>query len=195
MIGRGSRILENKTEFTVIDLGNNLSRFGLWENDINWMNIFRSPELYLEGILSDEEIERAYKYIMPEELRCKFSKSSVIDFDVKEEHKKAISQHHRPRVVIDRSIEQHMNICLENSKDLDESLILANLLKEEIDYRVRVYTRCLSKTSESYVKWLQIEYNRNLKAALFMKYLQPVKESDEKLLSDEEDDVVDFSGI
>ena len=195
MIGRGSRILENKTEFTVIDLGNNLSRFGLWENDINWMNIFRSPELYLEGILSDEEIERAYKYIMPEELRCKFSKSSVIDFDVKEEHKKAISQHHRPRVVIDRSIEQHMNICLENSNDLDESLILANLLKEEIDYRVRVYTRCLSKTSESYVKWLQIEYNRNLKAALFMKYLQPVKESDEKLLSDEEDDVVDFSGI
>jgi superfamily II DNA or RNA helicase len=198
MIGRGSRVLPNKKEFTVIDLGNNLSRFGLWEDEVNWMSIFRNPELHLLGIRSDEEIELAYKYIMPDELRSKFSKSSEIDFDVKKVHKEVISNHHRPRVVIDRSIEQHLKICMENSTNLDEALVLANLLKEEIEYRVRVYTRCLSKTSESYVKWLQDEYKRNLKAGLFMNYLEPVGHSDGNNLTndesiDESEDDVDQS--
>jgi len=35
---------------------------------------------------------------------------------------------------------------MENSSKIDEALILADLLKEEIDFRVRVYARCLSKT-------------------------------------------------
>ncbi len=173
MIGRGSRVLPNKKEFNVIDLGNNLSRFGLWEAEVNWMNIFRSPELYLEGILTDEEIELAYKYIMPEELRKRFSNSADIDFDVKKEHEDALNHHHRPRVVIEKSIAQHLKMCIENSTNLNEALALAEILKEEIDYRVRVYARCLSKTSESYVKWLQDEYKRNLKAGLFMNNIKP----------------------
>ncbi|MEO8146903.1 MAG: DEAD/DEAH box helicase family protein [Bacteroidia bacterium] len=173
MIGRGSRVLADKKEFTVIDLGNNMKRFGMWEGDIDWMSIFRSPELHLAGIWGDEEIERSFKYEMPEELRNKFSKSLSIDFNVKEEHKQAISQHHRPRVVIDRSIAQHINMCMENSEDVEGALALANLLKEEIEYRVRIYTRCLSKTSESYVKWLQDEYRRKLREGLVINYMEP----------------------
>ncbi|HAI19655.1 MAG TPA: DEAD/DEAH box helicase, partial [Xanthomarina gelatinilytica] len=39
MIGRGSRILKNKNTFTVIDLGNNLHRFGPWGADLDWQRI------------------------------------------------------------------------------------------------------------------------------------------------------------
>ncbi len=166
MIGRGSRILPNKKEFMVIDLGNNLNRFGLWDSAIDWKSIFKNPELYLADILNDEEIERNYRYIMPDELRAMFSKSSVIDFDIKEEHKLALSTGQRPKVVIERSIEQHISMCQTNSAGIDEALILADLLKEEIEFRVRVFTRCLSKTSESYVKWLQEDYKRKLKFTL-----------------------------
>lgn len=172
MIGRGSRILADKKEFTVIDLGNNMRRFGMWDGDIDWMSIFRSPELHLAAIWSDEEIERSFKYEMPEELRLRFSKSPSIDFDVKEEHRIVVSQHHRPRVVIDKSIEQHIRMCMENSEDVEGALALADLLKEEIEYRVRIYTRCLSKTSESYVKWLQDEYRRKLKEGLVINFMQ-----------------------
>ena len=91
-------MLPDKKEFKVIDLGNNLSRFGLWEADIDWMSIFRSPDAHLAGIWSDEEIERAYKYVLPEVLRNKFSKSVSIDFDIKAEHEKARIEHHRPKV-------------------------------------------------------------------------------------------------
>ncbi len=166
MIGRGSRILSNKNEFSVIDLGNNMSRFGMWEDDIDWMSIFRNPEAYLAGIWSDEEIERHYKYIMPDEVRERFKNSSNIDFDVKVEHQRALAAGERPKVVIERSIEQHIRICKENSTELEEAITLADLLKDEIEYRVRLFTHCLSKTSESYVKWLQEDYKRKLKAGL-----------------------------
>ncbi len=166
MIGRGSRVLPGKTTFTVVDLGNNLSRFGLWDGQVDWMSIFKSPELHLAGIWSDEEIERRYKYIMPEDLRSKFYKSTDIDFDVKKEHEHIMSEKQRPIVVIERSIAQHFKICIENSLQLQDALHLAHLLAEEIEYRIRVYARCLSKTSESYITWLKEDYNRKLKAML-----------------------------
>ncbi|MEO5572018.1 MAG: DEAD/DEAH box helicase family protein [Bacteroidia bacterium] len=166
MIGRGSRVLPDKKEFIVIDLGNNLNRFGLWDAPVDWAGIFKTPELYLANIQNDEEIESKYVYIMPEELRNRFLNSSSIDFDVKSEHKQALSKRERPKVVIEHSIEQHVKICMENSTGIDEALELASLLREEIEYRVRVFTKCLSKTSESYVKWLQDEYVRKLKVTL-----------------------------
>lgn len=166
MIGRGSRVLQDKKEFMVIDLGNNLHRFGLWDAPVDWAAIFRNPELYLAGILSDEEIERSYRYVMPEDLRNRFKNSPVIDLDIQEEHRIAMSTGQRPKVVVEKSIAQHITICLENSEDTETALVLADLLKEEIEFRVRVYSRCLSKTSESYVKWLQEDYKRRLKVAL-----------------------------
>lgn len=163
MIGRGSRVIPGKNEFTVVDLGNNLSRFGLWEADVDWATIFRVPDLYLSNLRSDEEIELHYRYEMPADLRAKFSKSEVIDFDIKEAHKEALRQKQRPKVVIEQSIEQHVGMCVENSSDVESALELAQLLKEEIDFRVRVYTRCLGKASPSYVTWLQDDYFRKLK--------------------------------
>jgi len=169
MIGRGSRVTANKKDFTVIDLGNNLNRFGLWDAPVDWMGIFKNPELYLADIRSDEDIERNYRYEMPEELRNRFHNSKTIDMDIKAEHQEAISNHERPKVVIERSLEQHIKMCLDNSNEIEDALVLADLLKEEIEFRVRVYSRCLSKTSESYVKWLQDDYKRKLKFTLIRK--------------------------
>lgn len=166
MIGRGSRILDKKKEFTIVDLGNNLNRFGLWDAPIDWHSIFDAPELYLASILSDEEIERSYKYEMPPELRERFARSTSIDFDVKEEYLSAIRDFRRPRTVIEKSMQQQVDMCIDNSEDSVGALALVELLKEEVDYRVRVYCRCLKKTSESYVKWLQDDYRRQLKLAI-----------------------------
>ena len=83
MIGRGSRIFKNKKEFNVIDMGNNIARFGAWDSPINWQEIFHFPDYYLENIRNDEDIEREFKYEMPFELRAEFKKSTNLDFDVK----------------------------------------------------------------------------------------------------------------
>ncbi len=166
MIGRGSRVLADKREFMVIDLGNNLNRFGLWDAPVDWAAIFRHPELYLANIRSDEEIERNYKYVMPQELRDRFPNSQSIDFDIKAAHREATSKGERPKVVLERSIDQHVKMCMENSNGVEEAILLADLLKDEIEYRVITYTRCLSKISESYVKWLQDDYKRKVKYLL-----------------------------
>lgn len=176
MIGRGSRILPDKKEFSIIDLGNNLHRFGLWDEFIDWPAIFEHPEMYLEGIPSDEFIERNYRYEMPPELRLRFARSADLDMDISAMHREVMAERQRPKLVIERSMEQHVRICKENSNTLDEALDLADLLKEEVDYRVRMYARCLAKTSESYVKWLQDEYKRTLKVTLIRDFHQTMRE-------------------
>jgi len=170
MIGRGSRILNNKREFSVIDLGNNVARFGLWENYVNWEHIFRHPEMHLNNIRSDEEIHRAFKYKMPKELRERFKLSEDIDFHIGNAYDAATGKGHRPMVVIDASIEQHVIMCTENSEDLFDARELVTLLADEIKFRVTKYSECLAKTTPSYVKWLQEEYTRKLRVRLIQEF-------------------------
>ena len=78
MIGRGSRILKNKNSFDVIDLGNNFHRFGPWgSTNLDWQRIFKYPNYYLDGVLSDEELESNFIYEMPEDIRASFSNSKM----------------------------------------------------------------------------------------------------------------------
>ena len=163
MIGRGSRILKDKEEFTVIDLGNNIARFGPWDAPVDWQEIFHFPDFYLENIRNDEEIEREFVYEMPTELREKFSRSTEIDFDVKEEYKKVFAQGKKSKLVLEKSIEQHARICVENSEDVFDARILARELREEIEYRIKQYSYCIMNNTKNYRDWLQEDYERRLR--------------------------------
>jgi type I site-specific restriction endonuclease len=163
MIGRGSRILPDKDEFTVVDLGNNMARFGKWDAPIDWQEIFHFPDFFLENIKNDEDIEREFVYEMPAELRAEFAKSDWIDFDVKEEYKAAFAKGLKSKTVLERSIEQHARICVENSEDVFDARILAKKLKEEIAYRVRQYCYCIMNNTKNYKEWLEEDYERKLR--------------------------------
>ena len=169
MIGRGSRVLPNKNEFNVIDLGNNLARFGPWDSPVDWQEIFHFPDFYLENIKNDEDIEREFVYEMPEELKAKFSKSDDIYFDIKAEYKKVFAQGLKSKLVLERSIEQHAQICVENSEDVFDARILAKELKEEIQYRVRQYSYCIMNNTKNYKEWLEEDYERKLRSSISRK--------------------------
>jgi len=170
MIGRGSRILPTKDEFTVVDLGNNVARFGMWDAPIDWQEIFHFPDFYLENIKNDEDIEREFIYEMPLELKTKFSNSEQIQFNIKEEYKKVFAQGLKSKTVLERSIEQHAQICLENSEDVFDARILAKLLKEEIEYRVRQYSYCIMNNTKNYKEWLEEDYERKLRLRISQKF-------------------------
>ncbi|KPM33481.1 Type III restriction protein res subunit [Croceitalea dokdonensis DOKDO 023] len=172
MIGRGSRVLPNKKEFNVIDLGNNIARFGPWDEPIDWQEIFHFPDFYLENIKNDEEIEREFIYEMPDELKAKFSKSKNIHFDIKAEYKKVFAEGGKSKIVLDRSIEQHAQICVENSEDVFDARILAKELKEEIAYRVRQYSYCIMNNTKNYKEWLEEDYERKLRSSISKKFAQ-----------------------
>ena len=166
MIGRGSRILNNKSSFSVIDLGNNCHRFGPWGSDLDWKAIFRSPDFYMDRLLSDEELEGNFKHEMPEELRAQFSKSEEVYFDIKNTYITATNKGESSKVVLERSIAQHAKICVENSEDVYDALALAKLLGEDIDYRIMAYAKCISKSTFSFLTWLKDDYRKKLNAYL-----------------------------
>jgi type I site-specific restriction endonuclease len=166
MIGRGSRILPNKKTFTVIDLGNNLHRFGLWDDPVDWYHIFQAPHQYYDDLKSDEIIERQFIYEMPDELKAKFSNSDDISFNVEEEYKKAISNHEHSKIVIKKSIDQHARMCIENAEDMWDALDLADLLLDDIQDRIKHYSYCTIKTTKNYLVWLEEDYLRRLRSQI-----------------------------
>lgn len=170
MIGRGSRYLPSKQEFTVIDMGNNVARFGLWNAGIDWQEIFHFPDFYLENIKNDEEIEREFVYEMPPDLRAEFAKSEEIDFDIKAEYKKSFANGEKSKLVLEKSIEQHAKICVENAEDVFDARMLAKKLKEEIKYRVRQYSYCIMNNTKNYKEWLEEDYERKLRSNISKKF-------------------------
>jgi type I site-specific restriction endonuclease len=166
MIGRGSRILNNKEKFTVIDLGNNLYRFGPWGADLDWQLIFKSPNWFADRIKSDEAIEANFKHDLSNEIKEEFSKSEDTYFDIRQCYKDAVDAGESSKVVLERSIEQHAKICIENSEDVYDAIALAKLLKDDINQRIEVYAKCISKSTHNFLKWLKDDYQKKLNSYL-----------------------------
>ncbi|RZP12280.1 MAG: DEAD/DEAH box helicase [Flavobacteriales bacterium] len=163
MIGRGSRILNNKSSFKVIDLGNNCYRFGPWGADIDWQTIFRSPDYFVDRILDDDEIENNFRFEMDCEIRALFEKSEDIYFDVKATYTEATANGESSKVILEKSIAQHAFICIENSEDVYDALSLAKKLKDDIDNRIERYAKCISKSTHNFVSWLKDDYKLKLR--------------------------------
>ncbi|MBP2833524.1 DEAD/DEAH box helicase [Aquimarina sp. U1-2] len=172
MIGRGSRILPTKPEFTIVDMGNNTARFGLWNAEIDWQSIFRSPDFYYDNLVGDEEIERNFKYIMPDDIKEEFGKSSDIEFDVEEEYSKTKKFNLRSLTVLEKSIEQHAKMCIENSEDVFDARILSRLLDKDIEFRVKRYSYCISKSTKNYRDWLEEDYKRKLRSKINQLFME-----------------------
>ncbi|MFD1061814.1 DEAD/DEAH box helicase [Winogradskyella litorisediminis] len=166
MIGRGSRILNNKSTFTVVDLGNNAYRFGPWGADLDWQLIFKSPNWYADRIMDDEKIEANFKHDLHEDIKDEFDKSEDTYFDIRQTYKDAVANGESSKVVLERSIEHHAKICIENSEDVYDALALAKLLKDDINQRIEVYAKCISKSTHNFLKWLKDDYKTKLNSYL-----------------------------
>ena len=162
MIGRGSRILPTKNSFNVIDLGNNVMRFGLWEADIDWQKIFKAPSVFLESLQNDEEMERYFKYHIPEEVKVQFPNTDILEFDIKKAYDTALAKNEPPKNALNQCIEHHAQVCVDNSEDSFDAIDLADELQDAIEYCVKQYCYCLSKATPNYVKWLREDFKQKL---------------------------------
>ena len=163
MIGRGSRLLRNKNTFEVIDLGNNFYRFGEWGSDIDWHKIFRNPMNYLDSIQSDVEIEGRFRYEMPDELKELFSNSPCLHFDVDKTYVESIKKGKSSKTVLEKAINHHSVMCVENSDDEFDALILVKELSDDIDYVIKRYSKCISKSTNNFLEWLTQDYKKRLR--------------------------------
>ena len=164
MIGRGSRILDHKSSFDVIDLGNNFYRFGEWGSDISWQQIFKFPDNYLDNIVSDEEIESRFRYEMPEEIKILFSNSENIYFNVNEVYVNSLRNGKSSKVVLQEAIKHHSKMCVENSEDVYDALNLVKELGDDIDHLIKRYSKCISKSTPNFLEWLTGDYKKRLRS-------------------------------
>ncbi len=166
MIGRGSRITATKGKFVIIDLGNNVQRLGLWQDFINWEEIFKYPEKYFERIQErDENLLIDYNYERSLDLKAKLTKydPEKDDFDMKAVYNNMTARGERPKKAIDESMYNHARQIFNNTDDYYDALEIIDLLAEEIEYRLRIYCHCLHNATDSYCLWLIETYVRKLR--------------------------------
>ncbi|MEQ8323228.1 MAG: DEAD/DEAH box helicase [Vicingaceae bacterium] len=164
MIGRGSRVLEGKDHFSIIDLGNNALRLGYWQDYIDWRDVFKNPIKYIDRDYERDVEERAY--VVPEDIKQRFSNWHDEDFDVQVVYKHCVKTGIKPKKVVDESMENHFQLIMDNTMHYNEALDLLNLLRDEISHRLKVFTKCING-SDNYATWLIKEYTEKLKRKLW----------------------------
>jgi len=167
MIGRGSRKLPNKSEFKLIDLGNNVRRFGLWQDYINWQDAFKFPDRFLESRLSeDDDIQFEVEYEFPAHLRDKLDIKALNEFSMKDIYYECLDKGEKGKSAIDLSIDNHCEAIVKASEDFYDGLALQQGIQEHIEHRLKQYTKCISKSTDNYFKYLMETYNRQLRQKL-----------------------------
>ncbi|MCB0501352.1 MAG: DEAD/DEAH box helicase [Bacteroidetes bacterium] len=170
MIGRGSRRLPNKSHFNIIDLGDNARRLGLWQEYIDWAEIFVNPWKYIEYLNhKEQEMNAVPLYRIPDEVKDQFPNTDYEDFEfnVIERYEDCITKGQSTTGVIDECMEHHLKIILDNANDdLFRAIELLPLLDDEINFRLQLYTSCMSKTTPNYFAWLYEDYIKKLKSKI-----------------------------
>ncbi len=170
MIGRGSRRLPNKSEFNIIDLGDNARRLGLWQEYIDWGEIFVNPWKYIEYLNhKEQEMNAVPLYRIPDDVKEQFPNTDydAFEFNVIEKYEACINRGFSTTSVIDDCQKYHLNIILENADDdLFKAIELLPLLDDEIKFRLQLYCSCMSKTTPNYFSWLYEDYIKKLKSKI-----------------------------
>jgi len=164
MIGRGSRVLPTKSTFKVIDLGNNVRRFGYWQEFIDWQDAFQNPDRFLEARLSEEDdLVFEAPYEISKSLAAQLlHPEKLVDFSMKKVYDECVEAGRKGKDAVDISLENHFEIIKENSEDVYDGLNLLSNLQDDIERRLKHYTKCITKATDSYLKWLMETYNRQL---------------------------------
>lgn len=167
MIGRGSRRLPNKDKFKLIDLGNNVRRFGFWQDYINWQDAFRFPDRFLESRLTEgDDLEFEIEFEFHRAIREKLNTEKLESFSLKEEYYACLDRGDKGKLAVDMSLDNHFEVIMEAANDFYDGLEYLEMLQEHIEHRLKQYTKCIAKSTPNYFKYLQETYNRQLRQKL-----------------------------
>ena len=151
----------------MIDLGNNVRRFGYWQDYINWQDAFRFPDRFLESRLSEgDDIEFEIEFEFNRFLKEKLNTDLLDKFEMKEVYYACLDKGEKGKNAVELSMENHYEVIMEARKDFFEAIDYQLSLQEHIEYRLKQYTKCISKSTPNYFKFLLETYNRQLRHKL-----------------------------
>ena len=167
MIGRGSRRLPHKDRFKLIDLGNNVRRFGLWQDYLNWQDAFRFPDRFLESRLSEsDDLEFEVEFEFTKAMKDCMDTEALDNFSIKDVYYECLDSGRKGKEAVDLSMENHFEVIKKAADDFYHAVELLNSPQDHIEHRLKHYTKCISKSTPNYLKYLIETYNRQLKQRL-----------------------------
>jgi superfamily II DNA or RNA helicase len=167
MIGRGSRKLPHKDKFKLIDLGNNVRRFGFWQDYLNWQDAFRFPDRFLESRLTEnDDLEFEVEFEFPRAMVEVLDTKRLEGFNIKDVYYECLDQGRKGKVAVDMSMDNHFDVISAAATDFFHGLELMTALQEHVEHRLKHYTKCISKSTPNYLKYLIETYNRQLRQRL-----------------------------
>ena len=54
-------------------------------------------------------------------------------------------------------------MCVENSEDEYDAVILVKELNDDIDYVIKRYSKCISKSTDNFLDWFTQDYKKRLR--------------------------------
>jgi hypothetical protein len=153
----------------LIDLGNNVRRFGLWQDYINWQDAFRFPDRFLESRLSeDDDLEFEVEFEFPRHMEQLVDTTFLESFNMRDAYYECLDRGEKGKQAVDLSLKNHCQGIIRKTADFDEAVHLIDALQDHIEHRLKMYTKCIAKSTPNYFKYLMETYNRQLRQELRM---------------------------
>ena len=77
-----------------------------------------------------------------------------------------MDQNIKGKVAVDNSLENHFEVIRAAATDFFDGLAIQEALQEHIEHRLKQYTKCISKSTPNYFKYIMETYNRQLRQRL-----------------------------
>ena len=87
-------------------------------------------------------------------------------FNMKDAYYECIDNYEKGKLAVERSLQNHYEVIKEASADFYDGLEHLQALQEHIEHRLKQYTKCISKSTPNYYKFLLETYIRQLRQKL-----------------------------
>jgi len=102
------------------------------------------------------------EYEFPKNISELIDTKKLDEFSMSEAYYASIDSGHKGKEAIPLSMQNHFEAIRDASESVEKAVKLVQLLQEHIEHRLKHYTKCISKSTPNYLKYLVETYNRQL---------------------------------
>lgn len=138
-----------------------------WQDYINWQDAFRFPDRFLESRLSEEEdMQFEVEFEFPKYMEDLVDTNFLESFSMRDAYYDCLDKGDKGKIAVDLSLANHSEGILRMTKNYEKALKIQDALQEHIEHRLKMYTKCIAKSTPNYFKYLVETYNRQLRQEL-----------------------------
>jgi hypothetical protein len=99
-------------------------------------------------------------------LKDKLDTDALNDFSIKDLYYDLLDKGDKGKLAVELSIDNHADAIVKASQDFYDGIEFQNFIQDHIEHRLKQYTKCISKSTPNYFKYLLETYNRHLRQQL-----------------------------